>query len=173
MFAIELAKLPPPTPAVAATTSSIQNGASGFCTTMPSSIAGMSSRPAEIIVQFRPPTMATMNVYGNRRVAPTRLGSEISQNDSAVVSSKPADGSITTTMLHSCQTTKPRNSAKIDQPRFRLAIRLPWDCQNAGSSGVHPSSQRPGLIVGACAGVGPVMVEVMPAPTRSGMCSRR
>jgi hypothetical protein len=33
-------------------------------------------------------------------------------------------------MLHSCQTMKPRNSAKIDHFRLREAIFLPCDCQN-------------------------------------------
>ena len=37
----------------------------------------------------------------------------------------PAPGSITTTMLHSCQMMKPRNSAKIDQRRLRWAIERP------------------------------------------------
>ncbi len=32
------------------------------------------------MVQLRPPKIATMKVYGNRKVAPTRLGSEMSQN---------------------------------------------------------------------------------------------
>ena len=62
MFAIELAKLPPPTPPSAATSSSTPNGVSGLETTMPSSTAGMSRRPAETIVQLRPPKIATMNV---------------------------------------------------------------------------------------------------------------
>ena len=62
MFAIELAKLPPPTPPSAATSSSTPNGVSGFETTMPSSVAGISSSAADTIVQFRPPKIATMNV---------------------------------------------------------------------------------------------------------------
>ena len=99
MLAIELAKLPPPKPANAATTSMTPKGVSGFPTTMPSRTDGISSRAAEIIVQLRPPTFATMNVYGNRIVAPTRLGSEMSQKASELENAKPAEGSITTTML--------------------------------------------------------------------------
>ncbi len=150
---MELAKLPPPTPPSAAISSSTQNGVSAFCTAKPSSVAGMSSRPADTIVQLRPPNVATANVYGKRRVAPTRLGSEISQKDSVVVSAKPAAGSITTTMLHSCQTMKPRNSAKIDQRRLRRAIARPCEAQKAASSGFQPSIHRPGRRVGDVGGV--------------------
>src|SRR6187431_3721669 len=144
MLAIELAKFPPPTPPRAATRSSTGNGVSGLETTMPSSVAGMSRSPAETIVQLRPPKIATMKVYGNRSVAPTRLGTEMSQNSSELDRVNPAAGSMTTTMLHSCQMMKPRNSAKIDHWRLRRAIGRPSDSQNPESSGFQPSTHRPG-----------------------------
>src|SRR6478752_5900899 len=172
MLAMELAKLPPPKPARAATTSMIPNGVSGLPTTTPSRIEGMSRSAAEIIVQLRPPNLATMNVYGKRIVAPTRLGTEISQNASELVNANPASGSITTTMLHSCQTMKPRNSAKIDQPRFRRATERPSDCQKSESSGSQPSIQLPGLrvrvvepVAATSAPAGGVTVVVIASPS--------
>src|SRR5690349_23695048 len=84
-----------------------------------------------------------------RRVAPTRLGIEMSQKTSPVPRSKPAAGRVTATMLQSCQTTKPRNSAKIDQFRFRRAIARPWDDHWAVSSGFQWSIQRPGRVARA------------------------
>ena len=78
-----------------------------------------------------------------RRVAPTRLGIEMSQKIWLLSSVKPAVGSRTATMLQSCQTTKPRNSAKIDHTRLRLAIARPGPSHCARFSGSHPSIQRP------------------------------
>src|SRR6187431_3044282 len=69
MLAIELAKLPPPTPPSAATSSSTPNGVSGLETTMPSSTAGMSSSPAETIVQLRPPKIDHEGVRESQRGA--------------------------------------------------------------------------------------------------------
>ncbi len=91
----------------------------------PARSSGRSSRPAEMIVQLRPPNFGTRNEYGMRRVAPTRLGMEMSQKISPVLRSKPAAGSVTATIDQSCQTTKPRNSAKIDQRRLRRAMARP------------------------------------------------
>ena len=62
MFDIELAKLPPPSPARAATVSITPNGVSGLPTQMASPVAGMSSSPAEMIVQLRPPNFGTMKL---------------------------------------------------------------------------------------------------------------
>ena len=73
----------------------------------------------------------------------------MSQNDSELVSWNPAAGSITTTMLHSCQMMNPRNSAKIDQPRLRRAMARPDAAQNVGFSAFQPSIQRPGRWVSA------------------------
>src|SRR5690242_17088222 len=114
MLVMLLAKLPPPTPAVAATSAISQNGVSGRAMKNASPPVGISSSIAETIVQFRPPNFGTANVYGNRSVAPTRLGSATSQNNWSVVYVNPAFGIDTTTMLHSCHTENPRNSAKID-----------------------------------------------------------
>src|SRR5690606_29938912 len=120
MFDIDEAKLPPPTPARAATPSITGNGVSGLPTQRARPITGSSSRAADTTVQLRPPKRATMNVYGKRSVAPTRLGIEMSQNVCPTSNAKPAAGSEITTIDQSCQTTNPRNSAKIDQRRLRL-----------------------------------------------------
>ncbi len=62
MLAIELAKLPPPKPARAATNSMVPKGVSGLETHMASPIEGISSSRAETMVQFRPPKRGTMKV---------------------------------------------------------------------------------------------------------------
>jgi hypothetical protein len=143
MFVILLAKFPPPTPAVAATMAISQNGVSGCVMKYDSPAVGISSSSAETMVQFRPPNFGTANVYGSRSVAPTRLGSATSQNSWSVEYPKPARGIETTTMLHSCHTEKPRNSAKIEGHRFRRAIARPFPAQNEESSGSQTSIQRP------------------------------
>ena len=147
MFDIELAKFPPPKPARAATNSMTGNGVSGLLTANPSATAGISSRAAEIIVQLRPPSLGTRKVYGRRRVAPTSAGIEMSQKVWLMSKVKPAAGSCTTTMLQSCQTTKPRNSAKIDHLRLRLAMARPTRFHWPVSSAFQPSIHRPGRCV--------------------------
>ncbi len=79
MLAIDDEKLPPPTPATAATMSSVLNSTPGF-STIPASTQGTSSRADEKIVQLRPPNLATANVYGRRRKAPTAVGTVVSRN---------------------------------------------------------------------------------------------
>src|SRR5690349_8504719 len=79
-----------------------------------------------------------------RRVAPTRLGMEISQKISDVEKVKPAAGSWTTTMDQSCHTTKPRNSAKMDQFRLRRAMERPADSHCSLFSASQLAIQRPG-----------------------------
>ena len=79
MFAIDDEKLPPPTPATAATISSVLNSTPGS-RTRPASTQGMRRRADEKIVQFRPPNLATANVYGRRRKAPTAVGTVVSRN---------------------------------------------------------------------------------------------
>src|SRR5687768_7365045 len=79
-----------------------------------------------------------------RRVAPTRLGMEISQKISEVLKVKPAAGSWTTTIDHSCQTTKPRNSAKMDQLRFLRAMERPRLSHCCLFSASQFAIQRPG-----------------------------
>ena len=153
MFDIELAKLPPPKPARAAAASSTPNGVSGFDTQTANAIVGRSSRPAEMIVQLRPPNFGTRNEYGMRSVAPTRLGIEMSQKISPVLRSNPAAGSVTATIDHSCQTTNPRNSAKIDQRRLRRAMARPSVAHCTSFSGSQLSIHRPGLVASAGASV--------------------
>src|SRR5687768_16655304 len=79
-----------------------------------------------------------------RSVAPTRLGIEMSQKISDVVKVNPAAGSWTTTMDQSCQTTKPRNSAKMDQFRLRRAMVRPADSHCSLFSASQLAIQRPG-----------------------------
>src|SRR6059058_3331143 len=79
-----------------------------------------------------------------RRVAPTRLGMEISQKISEVLKVNPAAGSWTTTMDHSCHTTKPRNSAKMDQFRLRRAMERPLDSHCSLFSASQLAIQRRG-----------------------------
>src|SRR3712207_5060799 len=143
MFAMLLAKFPPPTPAVAATRTMTQNGVCGFCTTTASPAQGTISSSAETIVQFRPPNLGTAKAYGNRRVAPTRFGTAMSQNSWCSDNEKPDLFSDVVTMVHSCQTEKPRNSAKIDSQRLRWAVRRPVASHWATSSGSWSSTQRP------------------------------
>ena len=79
MLVIDDAKLPPPTPAVAAAISSIVNDTPGF-RMIAMKIVGMSSRAAEMMVKLRPPKVATAKVYGSRSTAPTSVGSAVSRN---------------------------------------------------------------------------------------------
>ena len=79
-----------------------------------------------------------------RSVAPTRAGVDTSQNIWSTVRVKPTPFSWGTTMLHRAQTAKPRNSAKIDQPRLRRAVGRPTEVHWSGFSGSQPSIQRPG-----------------------------
>src|SRR5215207_1725450 len=106
-----------------------------------------------------------------RSVAPTRLGMEISQKISDVEKVKPAAGSWTTTMDQSCHTTKPRNSAKMDQYRLRFAMERPVDSHWSLFSASQLPIQRPGRKsrAGACAvrvepGCGLAEVATLPWP---------
>src|SRR5215204_3808621 len=80
MLAIDEAKLPPPTPAVAAMMMKTQYGVSGRCTTTVNRIVGRTSIRALNTAQLRPPNFGTANVYGRRSSEPTRLGTATSQN---------------------------------------------------------------------------------------------
>src|SRR5215207_3787276 len=133
MFAIDEAKLPPPRPAVAAASSRAQYAVDGSETSHASSSVGINSSSALTTVQVRPPKRAGAKVYGNRAVAPTSPGIDTSQNSWPVVSENPASLSLTATTLQSCQTEKPRNSAKIEKPRLRRATRAPVSAQKSAS----------------------------------------
>jgi hypothetical protein len=61
MLAMELAKLPPPTPARQETTSSVVKETPGSSTIAVATV-GISSSAALTIVQLRPPNRATANV---------------------------------------------------------------------------------------------------------------
>lgn len=74
----------------------------------------------------------------------------MSQKISPVDSWKPAAGSDTTTTDHSCHTTNPRNSAKIDHRRLRAAMALPFSAHCWAFSGFQLSIQRPGRWISSC-----------------------
>lgn len=61
MLVMEEAKLPPPIPASRPTTRKVLNEVPGFITAN-AAMLGMRSRLAEMIVQFRPPKIATAKV---------------------------------------------------------------------------------------------------------------
>src|ERR1700712_1144195 len=79
MLVIDDAKLPPPTPAMHATMSSVLYETPGF-RTIAAVTVGTSSNDALTTVQFRPPKVATANVYGNRTNAPSAVGIVVSKN---------------------------------------------------------------------------------------------
>src|SRR5215212_1296228 len=107
MLAIDDEKLPPPTPAVAAHASRIQNCASALWeasqplgTTMATSSTGMSNSDALTVVHSRPPKRGTANVYGMRSVEPIRFGTAVSQNCSGTESAMPTFARLITTIVH-------------------------------------------------------------------------
>ena len=106
-------------------------------------MAGISSNVALIMVHARPPNFGTANVYGIRRVAPTRFGTAVSQNASEIVSSIPTFPRLMTTMVQSTQMLNPRFSARMLNTRFFRAIGLPSASQNSSSSGLQSSIHRP------------------------------
>src|SRR3954470_20151299 len=180
MFAIDEEKLPPPKPAVAAHSASTHICVLWLCpasqplgTTIASRSVGMSSSDALIPVHARPPNRGTANVYGIRSVEPTRFGSAMRRNCSESDSVKPALARLMTTIVQSTQIEKPRCSAKIEKPRFFLAIRLPRARQKASSSGFQSSIQRPRRLsvaggAVASAGVAGAIVVLMAPPERRG-----
>src|SRR5512133_83125 len=110
MFAIDDEKLPPPTPAVVAHASRIQNCVSCDCdasqplgTTTATSSAGISSRPALIVVQSRAPKRGIANVYGIRSADPTKFGAAVSQNCSGSDNTIPTLPRLITMIVQSTQ----------------------------------------------------------------------
>ncbi len=85
MLAMLEAKLPPPSPAVAAIARNAQYGVPGSFTATARRTAGTSRSSALTTVQLRPPNRAGANVYGIRSADPTRLGRETIQKSCSVV----------------------------------------------------------------------------------------
>src|SRR5687767_3160755 len=135
MFVIDDAKFPPPKPASAATKSITPKDVPGLLTAQVRPTHGMTRSRAETTVQLRPPNFGTANVYGNRSVAPTRLGIATSQKSWLSVNAKPTLLRFTVTIDQITQTEKPRCSARIDQTRLRRATLRPAPSQKVGSSG--------------------------------------
>src|SRR3954466_3209981 len=142
MFAIELAKLPPPTPARQLTTSRVENETPGS-STIAVAMAGTSSSAALTIVQLRPPNLATANVYGRRTNAPSAVGSVVSRNLPAGSMPNTGSGRNSTSTDHRLQIEKPMCPEKTEQNRLHRATGRPVDSQNSTSSGRQSSIQRP------------------------------
>jgi hypothetical protein len=141
MLAIEEAKLPPPTPVIAARIIRVVYDTPGF-TRIAVGIAGRSSSAALMIVQLRPPKVATAKVYGSRSADPTSAGTAVSRNFPAGSTwyAGPRNSTITDQMV---QIEKPRCSAKMEKIRFRRATLAPPSAQKVGSSGRQSSIHRP------------------------------
>src|SRR3954453_10624163 len=120
MLAIELAKLPPPTPASDDTISRVANETPGFSTIAVATV-GTSSRAALMIVQLRPPNRATAKVYGNRTKAPSAVGSVVSRNLPAGSIPNTGSGRNSTSTDHRLQIEKPMCSEKTEKNRLRRA----------------------------------------------------
>src|SRR3954467_12417971 len=113
MLVIEEAKLPPPTPATAASTSSVEYDTPGLIRNA-ARTAGTSSSEALKTVQLRPPKRATAKLYGMRRAAPTRVGTAVSRNFPA--GSMPYSGPRNSTITdQSDHTEKPMCSEVIEK----------------------------------------------------------
>src|SRR5690606_17152266 len=69
----------------------------------------------------------------------------------STVNANPAAGSCGTTIDHRAHTAKPRNSAKTEIHRLRVATFRPPSRQNVGSSGSQRSIHRPERWVGTVA----------------------
>ncbi len=131
MLVMEEAKLPPPMPASRPIQRKVSNDVPGFITANAATV-GTRSRPAETIVQFRPPKTATAKVYGTRTTAPTSVTIEVSRNLSAGVS--PYSGPMNSTSTdHSVQIENPMCSESTENTRFRRATFSP----------VSPRTSRP------------------------------
>src|SRR3954454_19990735 len=140
MLAIELAKLPPPTPASEDTTSRVVNETPGSRTTAVAMV-GTRSRPALMIVQLRPPNFATAKVYGSRTNAPSAVGRVVSRNLPAGSMPNTGSGRNSTSTDHRLEIEKPMCSEKTEKNRLRRATRLPVCAQKSGSSGRQSSIQ--------------------------------
>src|SRR6266496_5588022 len=146
MFAMDEAKLPPPTPASAERNSSSPKDVPGR-RAIATAIVGTSSNTALTIVQLRPPNLATANVYGSRAPAPSAVGTVVSRNFSAAA----CLGSALMTYAgvrnntktdHRLQTENPMCSVKMLKIRLRRAVFEPMRSQNVGFSGSHTSIHR-------------------------------
>src|SRR6266498_2411221 len=162
MFAIDEAKLPPPTPVIAARIIRVVYDTPGLIR-IAAGIVGRSSRAALMIVQFRPPNVATANVYGSRSAEPTSAGTAVSRNFPAASTwyAGPRNNTMTDHIVH---TEKPMCSEKMEKTRLRRATRAPRPAQNAGSSGRQSSIHRPGRAGTTSVGRKVSTAVLMPAP---------
>src|SRR6185369_14057305 len=140
MFAIDEAKFPPPTPAIAARTINVVYDTPGRSNRV-TPRHGTNSRAALTTVQLRPPKRATANVYGRRITDPTSAGTAVRRNFPAG-STWYAGPRKSTSTDHSVQTENPMCSHRIDTTRLRRAIRAPVRSQKSRSSGRQSVIQR-------------------------------
>src|ERR687886_765155 len=138
MLVIELAKLPPPTPARHDTTSRVVYETPGS-STIAVAVVGISSRAALMTVQLRPPNFATANVYGSRTKAPRAVGRVVSRNLPAGSMPNTGSGRNSTSTDHRLQIENPMCSEKIEKSRLRRGALPPGAPPKARGSG-GPSS---------------------------------
>src|SRR5215471_18493823 len=112
MFAIDEAKLPPPTPATAASTIIVVYDTPGRRSNATPTLGARSSS-ALTIVQLRPPKRATAYVYGSRIAEPTSAGTAVRRNLPAG-STWYAGPRKSTSTDHSVQTENPMCSNRIE-----------------------------------------------------------
>src|SRR5689334_11397013 len=123
MFVMDEAKLPPPTPVIAARNIIVANDDPGVSRKALDTV-GISSRSALTIVQLRPPNRATARVYGRRTAEPRAAGSEVSRNfwpaavAATVLMPYSPPGRKSTNTDHSTQTENPMCSEKIEKIRL-------------------------------------------------------
>src|SRR2546423_13231801 len=129
MLVIEEAKLPPPTPVIAAKIISVVYETPGLISSA-AGIVGRSSSAALMIVQLRPPKVATASVYGSRSTEPISAGTAGRRNFPAA-STRHAPPRNNTTTLPNRPTGKALNPEKIEKNR------LPPDAPSAPSPPQH------------------------------------
>src|SRR2546423_12795441 len=111
MLVIEEAKLPPPTPVIAAKIISVVYETPGLISSA-AGIVGRSSSAALMIVQLRPPKVATASVYGSRSTEPISAGTA-ARRDFPAAPSGEAGPTDNTSTEHIVPTGQPPGSAKI------------------------------------------------------------
>src|SRR2546423_15568396 len=115
MLVIEEAKLPPPTPVIAAKIISVVYETPGLISSA-AGIVGRSSSEALMIVQLRPPKVATASVYGSRSTEPISAGTAVRRKFPAAATGKAGPRNNTRT-AHHAHTGKPKGSETSRQDK--------------------------------------------------------
>src|SRR3954464_6582427 len=106
-----------------------------------------------MIVQLRPPNLATAKGEGRRTNEPSAVGSVVSRNLPAGSMPDTGSGRNSTSTDHRLQIEKPMGSGKIQKSRLRRGPFLPVAAQNRESSGRQSSIHLPGRRNGGAATV--------------------